>query len=335
MPRTLTYPIAAPLLAAGLLLFVASRPAAAQGRAPVTSIDTTVALGRGGVVDLSLVSGEIRVVGWTRGDVRVHATTEDGELRFESSATRVTLEQELRGHRGRHDDESDARYEVSVPVGTRVLMRSTSGDLSARGVKGDVEARTVSGGVEVEDTGDHTTIESVSGDVKGTRLGGDVRARSVSGEVQLTDVAGDADGESVSGDVGIHGAHSKVARAETVSGDVTYDGTVDPAGRYDFHSHSGGIELVLPPTVNASVSIQTFSGEIESDFPLMLRPDAEVGRPRQSRRMDFTLGSGGPRINAETFSGDVVIRRVGGKAKGARGTVRDRDQDQNDDEPRD
>jgi DUF4097 and DUF4098 domain-containing protein YvlB len=77
-----------------------------------------------------------------------------------------------------------------------------------------------------------------------------VRARSVSGEVQLTDVAGDADGESVSGDVGIHGAHSKVARAET-------------------------------------------------------------------------------------FSGDVEIRRVGDKAKGARGTVRDRDQDQDDDEPRD
>ena len=306
MPRTLTFQIAAPL-AAGVLLFAAPRPAAAQGRAPITSIDTTVALGRGGVVDLSLVSGEIRVVGWTRGEVRVHATTEDGELRFESSATRVTLEQELRGHRGRHD-ESDARYEVSVPVGARVLMRSTSGDLSARGVKGDVEARTVSGGVEVDDTGDHTTIESVSGDVKGTRLGGDVRARSVSGEVQLTDVAGDADGESVSGDVAIRGAHSKVARAETVSGDVTYDGTVDPAGRYDFHSHSGGIELVLPPTVNASVSIQTFSGEIESDFPLVLRPSSDERR-RRERRIDVTLGGGGARITVDTFSGNINLER--------------------------
>jgi hypothetical protein len=337
MPRTLTTLRLAVLpCSAALLVAVAPRDAAAQERV-VTSIDTTVALGRGGVVDLSVVSGDIRVVGWTRGEVHVRASTEGGELRFEGGGSRITLEQILRGRHGRHDDDGEAHYEVSVPEGTRVLMRSTSGDLSARGVKGDVEARSVSGGVEVDGAGDHTVLESVSGDVRATRLAGDVRANSVSGEVELSDVAGDAEGESVSGDVRIRNARSKVARAETVSGEVAYEGTIDPAGRYDFTSHSGDVTLVLPAAVNASVSIGTFSGGIESDFPLTLHPDTESSKRNRARRLEFTIGSGGPRINAETFSGDVVIRRVGGKLKGGtsirdQGRDRDHDHDADDDD---
>jgi DUF4097 and DUF4098 domain-containing protein YvlB len=98
-----------------------------------------------------------------------------------------------------------------------------------------------------------------------------------------------------------------------VSGDVTYAGTVDPAGRYDFRSHSGTVRLVLPAGTNASLSVETFSGDIDSAFPLTLRPEAapaEGGRKRP-RRMEFTIGSGGPRITAESFSGDLVIERSG------------------------
>ena len=39
-----------------------------------TQIDTTVRLDRGGAVDLSLISGKIRVTGWDRSDVKISAT---------------------------------------------------------------------------------------------------------------------------------------------------------------------------------------------------------------------------------------------------------------------
>ena len=35
-------------------------------------------------------------------------------------------------------------------------------------------------------------------------------------------------------------------RSETVSGELTYDGSLDPAGRYEFHSQSGDIRLRIP-----------------------------------------------------------------------------------------
>lgn len=93
----------------------------------------------------------------------------------------------------------------------------------------------------------------------------------------------------------------------TTSGDVSYGGAVDPAGRYEFNSHSGTITIDIPSSANARFSVETFSGSIESDFPITLQPGERS--TRRPRRFEFTLGSGGPRIIAESFSGDVEIRK--------------------------
>jgi hypothetical protein len=57
----------------------------------ITRVDTTVRLDRGGAVDLSLISGKIRVTGWDRADVKISATIESGRLRFDANSSRVSL----------------------------------------------------------------------------------------------------------------------------------------------------------------------------------------------------------------------------------------------------
>src|SRR4030088_2847207 len=57
----------------------------------LTRIDTPVRLDRGGAVDLSLISGRIRVTGWDRPDVKISATIESGRLRFDANSSRVNL----------------------------------------------------------------------------------------------------------------------------------------------------------------------------------------------------------------------------------------------------
>ena len=102
-----------------------------------------------------------------------------------------------------------------------------------------------------------------------------------------------------------------------MSGDVTYDGTIDPSGRYQFRSHSGDVRLRIPSNVGARLSVETFSGTIDSAFPITLQPgDRSAGRPR---RFDFTLGGGGASISLETFSSDITIER-GDSRSGARVT---------------
>jgi hypothetical protein len=275
------------------------------------AIDTTVSFATsGGVVDLSIVSGQITVTGWNRPEARIHVTSDDNmPVHFEHGQDRILLDARRGGH-WHHDSDADVQYDLTVPVGTRVLMHSMSGDLHTRGTHGEVEARSVSGDVVVDDAVRNATLESVSGNVQARTIEGDVRARSVSGDVDLDGVTGDVNLSSVSGHGYVTAAHSRVVRMETVSGDLKYDGTMDQSGTYDFQAHSGNIELDLPSDVGASLAIDTFSGDIDSDFSLTIQPTARDRGPSR-HHVETTLGKGGAHVTIASFSGDIQLRHHG------------------------
>ncbi len=265
-------------------------------------IDTTFAFNRSGVVDLRQGSGDIVVTSWDRAEARVRAFSERGRVRSDLSSSRLTLQIEpVRGRVG------DSRFEVTVPNGVRVIARSTSGDVSVKGTKGPVEATSTTGDVEVTDATDRIVIESVSGDVRASQLTGEVRSEAVSGTIELRDVNGDIRAETTSGDVSLTRVVSRSVVTTTVSGDTEYEGTIDASGRYEFHAHSGNIRLELPESTSSRFSVETFSGSLDTEFPLTLQPGQRTtSRPR---RFEFTLGSGSARVTAESFSGDIVLVR--------------------------
>jgi len=133
----------------------------------LTRIDTTVRLDRGGAVDLSLVSGKIRVTGWDRPDVKVTASIESGRLHFDANSSRVSLsveDSDNEGRRGRrHNNVGDAQYQVSVPRGSRLILEAVSGDVMAKGSQGEIEATSVSGDVDVFISDLSTTIGNIQG----------------------------------------------------------------------------------------------------------------------------------------------------------------------------
>ncbi|MFN0182009.1 MAG: DUF4097 family beta strand repeat-containing protein [Gemmatimonadales bacterium] len=150
-------------------------------------------------------------------------------------------------------------------------------------------------------------IKTVSGDVIGDGIRGDqVDFGTVSGNVSLTDfTAASLDANSVSGDVDLARIQSREVSAETVSGDVTFGGTIHGQGRYDFKSLSGDVVLTLAGEPDAKVSAATFSGHLNSDFPVT-RDDTR----RRRNRFNATWGSGGAALDLESFSGDIEIRRA-------------------------
>src|SRR5207237_8029533 len=111
--------------------------ARAQDERGFTRLDTTVRLDRGGAVDLSLISGRIHVTGWDQPNVKISASIDAGLLRFSANSSRVTLSAEDSdegGRRGRHGNNvGEARYEVSVPRGSHLILEAVSGDINARG----------------------------------------------------------------------------------------------------------------------------------------------------------------------------------------------------------
>ena len=265
-------------------------------------LDTLVAFAKGGTVDLGLIAGNIIVRSWTRPEVQIHATLEQGRIESEISSARITL-----GTRSGRNI-GDGRFELQVPVGTRVIARTTSGDIRVTGVKAPVEARSTSGDIEVEDVAGKVSIESVSGDVRGRKFAGDVHAMAVSGDVELDGITGDIQAGSVSGTISLMNATSKDVRVETVSGDVSYDGSIERTGRYEFKAHSGELHVTIPDGSAASLSLETFNGELQSDFPITIQPSS-AGSRRTSRRIDFALGGGGARVVLETFSGNITLEK--------------------------
>lgn len=57
--------------------------------------------------------------------------------------------------------------------------------------------------------------------------------------------------------------------------------------------------------------IETFSGSVDSDFPVTLQPNTD-GRG-SNRRMEFKIGNGRARIVAESFSGTIKLERGDGR----------------------
>ena len=272
-----------------------------------SQIDTTLNLDKNGTVDLAIVSGRISVTNWNRSDVKVRATSEHGLFRLDASPSRMAL-----SVRSEHGSMGETEFDITIPVGARLVARSVSGDIDTRGGS-EVEVHSVNGDVVVLDVGGRATLESVSGDVKAERIGGPVRANNVSGSLSVRGVGGDVEAETVSGDITFEDVRAKFARASTVSGTVAFSGSIDPAGRYEFHSHSGDLQLRLAQPINATVSVETFSGDVDSTCPMTLMPSGDAARSHSGKRMEFKLGNGGARITAQTFSGDITIGGPGGR----------------------
>ena len=269
------------------------------------ALDTTVTFDARGTVNVSCPGGDVIVTGTARNQIVVKARTERGAIRFASSGGNATLEPAA--SRGCND----AHFELSVPAGVHLVTNTWSGSLRVTGVKGEIDAHAQSGDVDVRDAGDDVEVETLSGDVTIQGASGAVNVHTVSGDISLTGGRGTVEMETVSGDIELRDVVSSQVRTNSTSGDLTFAGAIVNAGRYQFETHSGELRLELPANVGAELSLSTFSGEIDSAFPITLTPGAHGIGASQAKKLTFSLGQGSARIIAETFSGDVTLTSTG------------------------
>lgn len=284
----------------------AQRRVTTRGRAADTQsrIDTTVAFDRNGTVTVTGGDGDIIINGAASNQARIRAESEDDNLRLDVSANRLQLE--VSSRRG-----GDTRIELTVPVGARVIVHGRSGDVTVRGTRGPVEVHAQSGDVSVEDVNGRLDVNTLSGDVTVSGVTGDVEIASTGGDVKLGNIRGNIEAGTVSGDISMRDIAARTVRAKTTSGDVTYDGTIDASGRYDLATHSGDVHLRIPRDASAQLTVSTWNGEIDSDFPITLQPGEHGIGSSNAKHFTFSIGGGSARISAETFSGDIAVSSSG------------------------
>jgi len=191
----------------GILLYSAF--ATASGWAQ--DFHKTYALGPGGQISISNISGDVSISGYKGDTVLIDGyksgpdknsvTVEDS-----SSATRIELRVQYPEHG--HSNASIS-FEVKVPQSVEYNFErvgSISGNISVVGVKGRVLAKCVSGNVEVKGISGIVSAESISGNVDVEILNlsgsGEMKFSSVSGNVSVrapANLSADIDMSTLSG----------------------------------------------------------------------------------------------------------------------------------------
>ncbi|MFC1853236.1 DUF4097 domain-containing protein, partial [candidate division CSSED10-310 bacterium] len=125
---------------------------------------------------------------------------------------------------------------------------------------------------------------------------------TVSGTIKVKDLQGSVDANSVSGAIILKEiSDAKDVEANSVSGDIEYQGNLNRKGTYEFNTHSGDIDLILPSDAAFEVDAETFSGHVESSMEIKI--SGKVNR----RKLSGVVGDGGPNLELSTFSGNIKI----------------------------
>lgn len=266
--------------------------------------DTTVPVRTGARLEVSNFGGEIAVKTWTRSAVRVvadHSSRDRIQVDATDQVVRVKSEGGRRGP-------SQVDYVITVPGWMALSLSGVYTDIKVDGAQNEVRAETVQGEVTVLGGSGNVSLKSVQGSVTLEKARGRIDLSSVNEEIRATDVAGDIAAETVNGDINLTQIESANAEANTVNGEIVYDGTIKDGGRYRFSTHDGDLRVSVPEKANVSVTVSTFDGDFSACFPVQLNR-------KSKHRFDLTIGSGSARLELESFNGDIHLCRPGQLAK--------------------
>ncbi len=272
------------------------------GLALVQQTDTVIPVRPDARLQVSGLGGEVVIRTWNRNELRVVADHSSRDrIEITARGSYVKIEAKTRMGAPRQVD-----YNITIPATMDVELGGTYMDIDVEGVRGTVNVETVQGDVRVVGGSRFITAHSVQGDVDVIGARGRVDAQSVNGEVTVLDAAGDVRAETVNGEIRLERITSPSVEAATVNGEIVYDGTIENNGRYWFNTHNGDVVVTIPRDASVTVSVSTFNGDFESDFPVTLTHT-------RAKRFSFTIGGGSARLELESFGGTIRLVRPGGR----------------------
>ena len=152
---------------------------------------------------------------------------------------------------------------VTLPAGSRCLVRTASADVSCTGDLAELDVHTASGDVQAGTVTGRSKIQTASGDVQLDEAGADADLHTAGGDIELARAGGAVTVRTASGDVNIGAAATSVT-VMTSSGDVELGSVA--AGRTDVKTVSGDIVVGVPPGVGVYLDLASVTGATVSQL---------------------------------------------------------------------
>lgn len=158
-------------------------------------------------------------------------------------------------------------FDITVPANLDVTIHGSSTDVSMTNIDGRIDASSSSGNMHLNDVNGPLNLSTASGDITVSGEQGAVSAHTSSGDIRLSQLNGPVDLSTSSGNITLDQARiSGQNHLQTTSGNIQFNGILDPRGTYRMETSSGNITLNLPADSSFQLTTSTDSGDVSDDF---------------------------------------------------------------------
>ena len=283
------------VLACFLIAF-ASSSAAAQ-----TKVNRGLQLNATGAVRVYNLVGSVRVTGWNRDSVVVRGTLGKGNT-LHMGGGGAGMKMFIEGMDDRNPSPAD--IEVMVPARAKVWVKTATASITVTGVSGSLDLYVVGGDIKVNGSPADVNAEAIDGSITIVGSPAWVRAKSASGNVSIDGSSADVTVATVSGKIEVNGTRFEKAKFESVTGSIRFAGSFERGGLVNFDTHSGSIEIAMPPGSPADLDVMSIAGSIANK---LTRSKPVPGRYGRGAELTTASGDGGTRVVVRSFKGPVTL----------------------------
>lgn len=189
-------------------------------------------------------------------------------------------------------DDGAVDYDIQVPSSASLVVRTANGAVKVQNINGDISAESDTGSVDVRDT-----------------MNGHVHVRSMSGPITLTNISnGHVELTSVSGDVSLNNVNGSLVSANTNGSAIHFTGDCTGGGEYTLATHSGNIDVALPPNASVDVTARSVTGSVEDGY--QLQPDSHPTiAVTQGKSFAGRANAGAASLHLRSFSGKITVKK--------------------------
>lgn len=189
-------------------------------------------------------------------------------------------------------DETRVDYEVRLPAGASINVRSYNGPLTVDGVNADVTCEGESAPVVVRNGGNgHVHVHTMDGPITLNNLkNAHMEVVSIGGSVTLSGVTGPS------------------VTINTTKGKISYTGDFSGGGDYSLSSHSGDIDVTMPAGASVDMSAKSVQGTVVDAY--QLQPDVHpMFAVTQGKSFAGSANNGASSVKLRSFSGKIRVQK--------------------------
>jgi DUF4097 and DUF4098 domain-containing protein YvlB len=279
-----------------LLLTVASLCIGISVYAADTRKESKIDVAAGGTVNIVSGGGSVALHSGSGHQLLVTYTLHSAKVEVDQNASANKQRVELVTHAlpGEKPTADEARvdYDITVPASVSVNVSTTSAPITAEGVNTEIGLSSETGQITV-----HNIAKA------------HVRVRSMTAPVTLNDVTmSRVDIQSTGGAVQLKNVTGPRVSVGTTTGNIEYKGDCSGGGDYLLTTHSGSIDVTLPPTASVDLTARSTNGQVENAFPLQEKTHNSFV-PQQGRSFAGTSNSGSSSVELQSFSGKIRVKK--------------------------